>query len=63
MNSIECIEKLKAISPTKEQILSSGISGIQADLIFSSFNIENKQRFIDNKGTLIWNGKELTRSE
>jgi len=47
MNSLEYVEKLKVISPTKEEIVASGITGIQADLIFNSFNINEKQKFVD----------------
>jgi len=47
MNSLEYIEKLKVISPTKEEIVASGITGIQADLIFDSFNASEKQKFVD----------------
>lgn len=63
MNSVEYIENLRKISPTKEEIFAFGITGIQADLIFDSFNINVRQEFIDygNEVVNLVSNFEVTR--
>lgn len=63
MNSVEYIENLRKISPTKEEIFASGITGVQAELIFSSFNINVRQEFIDygNEVVNLVSNFEVTR--